>query len=52
MQNKLHDLRLGARLENRVALFPVYRHSVSSLLAFYYEKTFRDLGSSLMLFLR
>ena len=37
--------KLGTGLENRVALFSVYRHSVSGLLTFYYEKAFRDLGS-------
>ena len=38
------ESKLVTGLENRVALFPVYRHSVSSLLAFYYEKAFRDRG--------
>ena len=36
---------LGDRLEDSIALFSVYRHSVSGLLAFYYEKAFRDRGS-------
>ena len=37
--------KLDDRLEDRIALFSVYRHSVSGLLTFYCEKTFRDRGS-------
>ena len=37
--------KLADRLADRIALFSVYGHSVSGLLTFYYEKTFRDRGS-------
>ena len=39
------ESKLDDRLTDSIALFSVYRHTVSGLLAFYYEKTFRDRGS-------
>jgi len=39
---------LYARLTTKGVLFSVYRHSVSGLLTFYYEKAFRDRGSGLL----
>ena len=39
------ESKLATRLATGGALFSVYRHSVSGLLAFYYEKAFRDLGT-------
>ena len=41
------ESKLAIRLVSVGAFFSVYRHSVASLLAFYYEKNFRNLGSRL-----
>jgi len=41
--------RFPINWEPGVALFSVYRHSVSGLLTFYYEKTFRDRGSGFVM---
>ena len=43
------ESKLVVRLATEGALFSVYRHSVSGLLAFYYEKAFRDLGSGFII---
>ena len=38
--------KLADRLADRIALFSVYRHSISgSVIIVDHEKTFRDLGS-------